>query len=117
MSFRTTADSRRLVGLATCVGVSQLMLKARGAKRMRDSQGLGMRSSASDVVTRAAWTKRALRRSVHSKEGGGGSRTDQVPPSRFCHRFLRGPTRFWLQSIFPRYPAPALDPVRPHAPL
>ncbi len=29
---------------------------------MREGQGLGMRSSASDVVTRAAWTKRALQR-------------------------------------------------------
>src|SRR6266480_4574768 len=48
-------------------------------------------------------------RGVHSKEGGGGSRTDQVLSSlrdhevgQVCHRFLRGATSFRLQLISPR---------------
>src|SRR5436190_17601800 len=88
MSFRTTAASRRLLGLATCVGVSQPMLKARGAKRMRESQGLGMRSSASDVVTGAAWTKRALqrgRRGVKDRSSAAFACEIQAGRNRLSH--------------------------------
>src|SRR2546425_11103679 len=80
MSFWTTAASGRLLGLAACVGVSQPAQKARGARRMRESQGLDMRSSASDVVTRAGWTKPALQKGRRGTHPVALSR-DPRPPS------------------------------------